>query len=62
MKEQTQYQILFNDLVNEILKANTNPVYQSVISMVYTLIEDKHLISLNRLLKENYPEYYSDEQ
>ncbi len=36
--------------------------YQSVIGMVYSLIEDKRLISLDKLLKENYPEYYQTTQ
>ncbi len=58
MEEQKQAQKQFNEIVSEVLNSGTNPVYKSVVGVVFSLIEDRRLISLDTLLKENYPEYY----
>ncbi len=58
MEEQKQAQKQFNEIVSEVLNSDTNPVYKSVVGVVFSLIEDRRLISLDTLLKENYPEYY----
>lgn len=57
MTDQKLKQKEFHDFVVSLMTGKVT-TYESVIGMVYTLIEDKHLISLNTLLKENYPEYY----
>lgn len=57
--DQKARQQKFYDFVSSVLNEPPS-TYQSVIGTVYSLIEDKHLISLDRLLKENYPEYYAN--
>ncbi len=57
MSNQQLKQKQFHEFVSSLMTDKVS-TYESVIGMVYTLIEDKHLISLNRILKENYPEYY----
>lgn len=60
--EVKKQQLNFHAFTDELMKIEHIDLltYQSVIGMVYSLIEDKHLISLNRLLKETYPEYYAN--
>lgn len=59
MTDQKLKQKQFCEFVSKLMAEKDTGVYESVISMVYTLIEDKHLISLNKLLSQTYPEYYS---
>lgn len=47
----------FNEFINEVLKGEPD-TYASVVSMVYTLIEDGHLEELHRIFKIKWPKYY----
>lgn len=49
----------FNEFINEVLKGEPD-TYASVVSMVYTLIEDGHLEELHRIFKIKWPEYYHE--
>ncbi len=59
MNTQRLSQKKFHEFVSGLTEEEAS-VYQNVIAMVYTLIEDKRLVSLHKLIKENYPEYYND--
>lgn len=61
VQQQKINQKKFHQFVSELMQEQPS-TYQSVIGMVYSLIEDKRLISLDKLLKENYPEYYQTTQ
>lgn len=61
---QNEFQRKFHSVVAELMdrktKIETEIKYQSVMSMVYTLIEDGCLNQLDIMIRNEYPEYYTD--
>jgi hypothetical protein len=61
---QKEFQTKFHSVVSELM--NRTPIdeteikYQSVIGMVYTLIEEGCLNQLDTMIRNEYPEYYTD--
>jgi len=57
------FQRQFNEVVNGLMQAEIQTAdfeqYQSVLSMVYTLIEDNKQGELDYLLRLNFPAYYN---
>ena len=56
-------QKIFHAFVCELLENKNEELgkYQSMIGMVYTLVEDEKWHRLNALLQVHFPEYYSYE-
>lgn len=53
------YQKKFHELVSELMDANIDEQYQSVMSTIYTIIEDGNIELLDIALRQNFPQYYS---
>ena len=56
MNERNQRQ--FHELVNCLMNEPKFETYHSVISMIYTLIEDGKIEELNTVLHFHFPQYY----
>jgi len=61
---QQEFQTKFHSVVSELMdrktKDETEIKYQSVMSMIYTLIEEGCLNQLDTMIRNEYPEYYTD--
>lgn len=59
------YQTKFHSLVNEIMQEDgASPEfakYQSVISMIYTLILEGRLDDVDKMIRINFPNYYGSQ-
>ena len=57
-----KYQTQLHEIVCNVMSDKTTnkdfETYQSVLSMVYSLIEDERTNELNELLKNSFTEYY----
>ncbi len=63
MKHLKKQQTKFHAFVSELM-ANENKelqMYQSVIGMIYSLIEENRLPEIDAVLKETFPEFYVNE-
>jgi hypothetical protein len=56
---QNKFYAIVKDLMETDGKTELQRTYQSVIAMVYSLIENRRIDDLNKALMENFPEYYN---
>jgi hypothetical protein len=57
-----KYQIKLYQIICEVMTIENDKqfeVYQSVLSMIYTLIENEQLNDIDMVLRVNFPNYYN---
>jgi hypothetical protein len=61
-KHQKQLHEIVCNVMRETNTNNGSTVYESVLSMVYTLIEEGRLNEIHELFQKEFPEYYFDNE
>jgi len=52
------YQKQFHGLISELMDSDTDEQYQSVLSTIYSIINNENIEQLDIVLRQNFPNYY----